>query len=112
MSRAAAKSEPSLLAVRRGGHGHPRNDGVAVLIGRIEVERVGLVVSAQWTRTFMPANGPLLKIRRHAILVLECGEIYQRAIQSSRLSIEDCGHMPEMERPAEFAWLVEDFLAG
>jgi len=47
------------------------------------------------------------------ITPLECGELYQRAIPRSQLFIiEDCGHMPEMEKPAEFARLVEDFLAG
>src|SRR5207245_10958272 len=48
-----------------------------------------------------------------AITPIECGEIYQRAIPRSRLVvIENCGHMPEMEKPAEFATLVENFLAG
>ena len=51
--------------------------------------------------------------REDAITPLECGEMYQRAIPRSRLGIiENCGHMPEMEQPAEFARLVEDFLLG
>jgi pimeloyl-ACP methyl ester carboxylesterase len=51
--------------------------------------------------------------REDAITPIECGEIYQRAIPRSRLVvIENCGHMPEMEKPAEFARLVENFLAG
>lgn len=46
-----------------------------------------------------------------AIAPLECGELYQRAIEGSRLvTIEDCGHLPEMEKPAEFAGLVQGFL--
>ena len=48
-----------------------------------------------------------------AITPIDSGEIYQRAIPRSRLVvIENCGHMPEMEKPAEFARLVGDFLAG
>jgi pimeloyl-ACP methyl ester carboxylesterase len=48
-----------------------------------------------------------------AITPIECGEIYQRAIPRSRLVvIENCGHMPEMEKPAEFARLVENFLSS
>ena len=51
--------------------------------------------------------------REDAITPLECGEIYRTAIPRSRLAvIENCGHMPEMEQPAEFARLVGDFLAG
>jgi pimeloyl-ACP methyl ester carboxylesterase len=51
--------------------------------------------------------------REDAITPLECGEIYRTAIPRSRLAvIENCGHMPEMEKPAEFARLVGDFLAG
>jgi pimeloyl-ACP methyl ester carboxylesterase len=48
-----------------------------------------------------------------AITPINSGEIYQRAIPRSRLVvIENCGHMPEMEKPTEFARLVENFLAG
>jgi pimeloyl-ACP methyl ester carboxylesterase len=51
--------------------------------------------------------------REDAITPIDSGEIYQRAIPRSRLVvIENCGHMPEMEKPAEFARLVADFLAG
>ena len=47
------------------------------------------------------------------ITPIDSGEIYQRAIPRSRLGVmENCGHMPEMEKPAEFATLVEKFLAG
>lgn len=46
-----------------------------------------------------------------AITPLDSGERYQRAIKGSRLvTVADCGHMPEMEKPAEFATLVRDFL--
>jgi pimeloyl-ACP methyl ester carboxylesterase len=48
-----------------------------------------------------------------AITPLDCGEIYRRAITGSRMAvIEQCGHMPEMEKPAEFVGLVRDFLAA
>jgi pimeloyl-ACP methyl ester carboxylesterase len=51
--------------------------------------------------------------RDDAITPIDSGAIYQRAIPRSRLVvIENCGHMPEMEKPAEFARLVADFLAG
>jgi pimeloyl-ACP methyl ester carboxylesterase len=47
-----------------------------------------------------------------AITPINSGEIYQRAIPRSRLVvIENCGHMPEMEKPTEFAGLIENFLA-
>lgn len=46
-----------------------------------------------------------------AITPVNSGELYQRAIKGSRLvTIEDCGHMPEMEKPAELAGLIGDFL--
>jgi pimeloyl-ACP methyl ester carboxylesterase len=48
-----------------------------------------------------------------AITPINSGEIYQRAIPRSRLVvIENCGHMPEMEKPTEFAGLIENFLAS
>jgi pimeloyl-ACP methyl ester carboxylesterase len=47
------------------------------------------------------------------ITPIDSGEIYQRAMPRSRLVvIENCGHMPEMEKPTEFAALIENFLAG
>ena len=49
--------------------------------------------------------------REDAITPLDSGEIYQRAIPRARLTVlEHCGHMPEMEKPAEFVGLVRDFL--
>jgi pimeloyl-ACP methyl ester carboxylesterase len=48
-----------------------------------------------------------------AITPLDCGRIFERSTPGARLvTIADCGHMPEMEKPAEFATLVRDFLAG
>lgn len=46
-----------------------------------------------------------------AITPVECGELYRSAIEGSRLvTIEACGHMPEMEKPQEFADHVREFL--
>ena len=43
------------------------------------------------------------------IVPLECAARYREAIKRSELvTIESCGHMPEMEIPAEFAGLVTD----
>jgi pimeloyl-ACP methyl ester carboxylesterase len=48
-----------------------------------------------------------------AITPLNSGELYQRTIKQSQLvTIENCGHMPEMEKPAELARLVREFLTG
>jgi pimeloyl-ACP methyl ester carboxylesterase len=48
--------------------------------------------------------------RDDAITPLNSGEIYERAIPRARLvTIPNCGHMPEMEKPAEFAELVRSF---
>ena len=50
-------------------------------------------------------------VRDDAITPLSTGEIYERAIPRARLvTIPNCGHMPEMEKPAEFAELVRGFL--
>jgi pimeloyl-ACP methyl ester carboxylesterase len=46
-----------------------------------------------------------------AITPLDCGRIYQHVIPDAHLAvIDDCGHMPEMEKPAQFVALVRDFL--
>jgi pimeloyl-ACP methyl ester carboxylesterase len=48
-----------------------------------------------------------------AITPVDAGEIYRRNLKQARLvAIEDCGHMPEMEKPAEFAGIVREFLAA
>lgn len=40
------------------------------------------------------------------------GEAYRKAIVNAELRVIDrCGHSPQLERPAEFAALVEEFLA-
>jgi pimeloyl-ACP methyl ester carboxylesterase len=47
-----------------------------------------------------------------AITPLSSGERYRQAIRGSRLAtIENCGHLPEMERPGEFVKIVRDFLS-
>ncbi len=48
--------------------------------------------------------------REDAITPLRVGEIYAQAIPRARLAtIEQCGHMPEMEKPDEFTALVRNF---
>jgi len=50
---------------------------------------------------------------KDSITPLNSGELYQHAIKGSRLvTIDNCGHMPEMEKPAEFVQLVRDFLTA
>jgi pimeloyl-ACP methyl ester carboxylesterase len=49
--------------------------------------------------------------REDAITPVNCGELYERAIRQAHLAtIPDCGHMPEMEKPADFVALVRRFL--
>ncbi len=51
--------------------------------------------------------------RQDAVLPVECGELFQKAIPNSQLSIiENCGHRPQMEKPAEFNAAVGAFLDG
>ena len=52
--------------------------------------------------------------REDAIVpLLDSGETYRLSIRGARLAVvEHCGHMPEMEKPAEFVALVRDFLAA
>jgi pimeloyl-ACP methyl ester carboxylesterase len=45
------------------------------------------------------------------IIPLTAGQLYQQAMQGSTTTILDqCGHMPEMEKPVEFVNVVLDFL--
>jgi pimeloyl-ACP methyl ester carboxylesterase len=49
--------------------------------------------------------------REDKIIPLNACQLYQRAIKGATVRIlEQCGHMPEMERPAEFVQIVLDFL--
>jgi pimeloyl-ACP methyl ester carboxylesterase len=51
--------------------------------------------------------------REDAITPLDSGEIYARAIPRARLvAIPNCGHMAEMEKPADFAEIVRNFLGA
>ena len=51
--------------------------------------------------------------REDAIIPLNTCQLYQKAIQGSTIAILDhCGHMPEMEKPAEFVNVVLDFLTA
>jgi len=47
-----------------------------------------------------------------AIVPVECGELYKKAINGSELVvIDDCGHSPHVEKPQEFIKAALDFLA-
>ncbi len=60
-------------------------------------------------------NAPTLVVwgRNDAIIPLECGEMYRDAIPGASLAvIDDCGHSPQMEKPAEFNAAMTAFLDG
>ena len=65
---------------------------------------------------YLPAvDTPTLLVwgRQDAIIPVECGELYQAALPKSRLEVIDqCGHSPALEKPAEFLAAVRGFLAG
>jgi pimeloyl-ACP methyl ester carboxylesterase len=65
-------------------------------------------------RSFLPGIVvPTLVVwgREDAVVPLNSGEIYRDGIRGSKLAVVDnCGHMPEMEQPAEFTRLVDQFL--
>jgi pimeloyl-ACP methyl ester carboxylesterase len=49
--------------------------------------------------------------RQDALVPLNCGELYHRAIPGSELVIIDnCGHVPQIEQPETFTKLALDFL--
>jgi pimeloyl-ACP methyl ester carboxylesterase len=49
--------------------------------------------------------------QQDAIVPVNCGEVYQRNIRGSRLVImEQCGHVPQIEKPREFVNIVSEFL--
>jgi pimeloyl-ACP methyl ester carboxylesterase len=51
--------------------------------------------------------------KEDAITPLNCGEIYRDAIPGARLvTIPACGHMAEMEKPADFVAIAREFFAG
>lgn len=50
--------------------------------------------------------------REDRIVPVECGRLYQQAIPGSDLVvIENCGHSPQIEKPAEFLRAALEFLA-
>ena len=50
--------------------------------------------------------------RQDQIAPLECGHMYQKAIPKSQLTvIDNCGHLPHIEKPDEFIKVAMDFLA-
>jgi pimeloyl-ACP methyl ester carboxylesterase len=59
-------------------------------------------------------NAPTLVVwgRQDRLVPLAHGEAYRSAIRGAELRVIDrCGHSPQLERPAEFVALVEEFLA-
>jgi pimeloyl-ACP methyl ester carboxylesterase len=50
--------------------------------------------------------------RQDGLVPLAHGEAYRSAISGAELKVIDrCGHSPQLERPAEFVALIEEFLA-
>ncbi len=50
--------------------------------------------------------------RQDALVPLNCGELYHQALAGSTLKVlENCGHIPQMEKPKEFSDIVIEFLA-
>ena len=51
--------------------------------------------------------------RQDAIIPVECGELFEEAMPNARLHvIDNCGHSPALEKPADFLAAVGEFLAG
>ncbi len=51
--------------------------------------------------------------RQDAIIPVECGELFQAALPNATLRvIDNCGHSPALEKPAEFLTVVNEFLSG
>jgi pimeloyl-ACP methyl ester carboxylesterase len=51
--------------------------------------------------------------REDAIIPLECGELYRRALPHATLKVIDhCGHSPAIEKPQAFLDAVTSFLSG
>ena len=61
------------------------------------------------------AHTPTLVLWGHqdAIMPLECGQLFQKALPNATLKVIDqCGHRPQMEKPGEFISAVTEFLSG
>ena len=51
--------------------------------------------------------------RQDAIIPLECGRLFEKALPNSSLKIiDDCGHSPALEKPQEFLAAVQQFLSS
>ena len=51
--------------------------------------------------------------KQDAIVPVECGELYIRALPNATLKVIDhCGHSPQIEKPQEFHSAVSEFLSG
>ena len=50
--------------------------------------------------------------RQDAIIPVECGELFEKAMPNAQLKvIDNCGHSPGLEKPTEFLAAVNEFLA-
>ena len=50
--------------------------------------------------------------RQDRLIPLECGRLYQNAILGSELVvIDNCGHLPQVEKPEEFVKTALEFFA-
>ena len=51
--------------------------------------------------------------RQDAIIPLECGHMFEKALPNATLKvIDNCGHSPAIERPQDFLDAVKPFLSG
>lgn len=51
--------------------------------------------------------------KQDAVIPVECGELFQKAIPNATLKvIDNCGHRPQMEKPAELKDAMTSFLSG
>jgi pimeloyl-ACP methyl ester carboxylesterase len=47
------------------------------------------------------------------IIPVECADLYRQAVRGARVEVmEDCGHWPHFEKPAELAEIVSRFIGG
>ena len=59
----------------------------------------------------VPTSTLIVWGRQDAIIPLECGEMFEKALPNACLTVIDrCGHSPALEKPQEFLGVVTDFL--
>ena len=61
----------------------------------------------------VPTSTLIVWGRQDAIIPLECGELYEKALPNSSLKvIDNCGHSPGAEKPQEFVVALNEFISG